>query len=129
MSFEEPPCPRNPLTPEEPPYARGTPRCPPLFFPPRRDRASSYCCSFDWSNAKGTGNASGWAKHSPMDDEEMLYQQVQMTTAETPGSTVWVYRCSVYAYPCVARACVEVRNVCCHSTFAPAAGTRACARF
>ena len=69
------------------------------------------------------------ATHKPMDDEEMLYQQVQMTTAETPGSTVWVYRCSVYAYPCVARACVEVRNVCCNSTFAPAAGTQACARF
>ena len=54
---------------------------------------------FDWSNAKGTGNAPGWAKHSPMDDEEMLFQQVQMTTAATPGTTVWVYRCSVYAYP------------------------------
>ena len=54
---------------------------------------------FDWSNAKGTGNAPGWAKHSPMDDEEMLFQQVQMTAAATPGTTVWVYRCSVYAYP------------------------------
>jgi len=54
---------------------------------------------FDWSNAKGTGNAPGWAKHSPMDDEEMLFQQVQMTTSATPGTTVWVYRGSVYAYP------------------------------
>ena len=34
-----------------------------------------------------------------MDDEEMLFKQVQMTTAATPGSSVWVYRCSVYAYP------------------------------
>ena len=34
-----------------------------------------------------------------MDDEEMLFQQVQMTAAATPGTTVWVYRCSVYAYP------------------------------
>lgn len=54
---------------------------------------------FDWSNSKGTGTAPGWAKHSPMDDEEMLFQQVQMTTAATSGTTVWVYRCSVYAYP------------------------------
>ncbi len=29
----------------------------------------------------------------------MLFQQVQITTAATPGSSVWVYRCSVYAYP------------------------------
>ena len=34
-----------------------------------------------------------------MDDEEMLFQQVQMTTTATPGSSAWVYRCSVYAYP------------------------------
>ena len=34
-----------------------------------------------------------------MDDEEMLFKQVQMTAAATPGTTVWVYRCSVYAYP------------------------------
>ena len=54
---------------------------------------------FDWSNSKGTGTAPGWAKHQPMDDEEMLYQQVQMTTAASPGTTVWVYRCSIYAYP------------------------------
>eukprot|EP00037_Helgoeca_nana_P001449 m.26951 g.26951 ORF g.26951 m.26951 type:complete len:453 (+) comp11861_c0_seq1:244-1602(+) len=54
---------------------------------------------FDWSNSKGKGTADGWAKHQPMDDEEMLFQQVQMTAAATPGTTVWVYRCSVYAYP------------------------------
>ena len=27
----------------------------------------------------------------------MLFKQVQMTAAATPGTTVWVYRCSVYA--------------------------------
>ena len=54
---------------------------------------------FDWSNGKGTGPADGWAKHQPMDDEEMLFKQVQMTTAATPGTTVWVYRNTVYGYP------------------------------
>jgi hypothetical protein len=54
---------------------------------------------FDWSNGKGKGTADGWVKHKPMDDEEMLFKQVQMTTAATKGTTVWVYRCSVYAYP------------------------------
>ena len=34
-----------------------------------------------------------------VDDEELLFKQVQMTAAATPGTTVWVYRCSVYAYP------------------------------
>eukprot|EP00035_Acanthoeca_spectabilis_P023004 m.447099 g.447099 ORF g.447099 m.447099 type:complete len:428 (+) comp19468_c0_seq1:101-1384(+) len=54
---------------------------------------------FDWSNSKGTGTADGWAKHRPMDDEELLFKQVQMTTAATPGTTVWVYRNTVYGYP------------------------------
>merc|ERR1711959_363901 len=54
---------------------------------------------FDWSNGKGTGTAEGGAKHKPMDDEEMLFKQVQMTTAATPGTTVWVYRNTVYGYP------------------------------
>jgi hypothetical protein len=49
----------------------------------------------DWSNGKGTGTADGWAKHKPMDDEEMLFKQVQMTTAATKGTTVWVYRNTV----------------------------------
>ena len=48
------------------------------------------CLSADWSNSKGTGSADGWAKHQPMDDEEMLFKQVQMTAAATPGTTVWV---------------------------------------
>jgi hypothetical protein len=33
-----------------------------------------------------------------MDAEEMLFEQVQMTTAANPETTVWVYRCSIYAY-------------------------------
>jgi len=49
---------------------------------------------FDWSNAKAI-----WAQQKPMNDEELLFKQVQMTTAATANSTVWVYRCSVYAYP------------------------------
>lgn len=49
---------------------------------------------FDWSNAKEI-----WAKSKPMNDEELLFQQVQMTVAASPNTTVWVYRCSVYAYP------------------------------
>ena len=64
------------------------------------------CCSAadwllrqDWSNGKGTGTADGWAKHKPMDDEEMLFKQVQMTAAATKGTTVWVYRNTVYGYP------------------------------
>ena len=40
-----------------------------------------------------------WAKQKPMNDEELLFKQVQMTTAATKDATVWVYRCSVYAYP------------------------------
>lgn len=48
---------------------------------------------FDWSNGKGTGTTDGWVKHKPMDDEEMLFKQVKMTTAATPGTTVWVWLC------------------------------------
>ena len=54
---------------------------------------------FDWSNAKGRGDFDGWAKHKPMDCEEMLVQQVQMTTSASPGTTVWVYRNSIKALP------------------------------
>ncbi len=88
---------------------------------------------FDWSNAKEI-----WDKHTPMDDEELLYQQVQvrqggarlraliaarrsplpppthtrtritqMTTSASPGTTVWVYRCSVYACACTSTAAPE----------------------
>ena len=34
-----------------------------------------------------------------MDDEEMLFKQVKMTTSATKGTTVWVYRNTVYGYP------------------------------
>ena len=34
-----------------------------------------------------------------MDDEEMLFKQVQMTTSATKGTTLWVYRNTVYGYP------------------------------
>lgn len=54
---------------------------------------------FDWSNAKGTGDADGWAKHRPMDDEEMLFTQVKLTKAASADSDVWVYRNTVYGYP------------------------------
>ena len=54
---------------------------------------------FDWSNGKGTGTADGWAKHKPMDDEKLLGEQVLMTAAATKGTTVWVYRNTVYGYP------------------------------
>lgn len=54
---------------------------------------------FDWSNGKGTGDAEGWAKHRPMDDEEMLFEQVRMTKAASPETAVWVYRNSIYGYP------------------------------
>ena len=54
---------------------------------------------FDWSNGKGTGNADGWAKHTPMDCEEMLATQVKMTTVASPSTKVWVYRNSILALP------------------------------
>jgi hypothetical protein len=37
---------------------------------------------FDWSNSKAL-----WATHKPMDDEEMLFQQVVTTTSASPGTT------------------------------------------
>ena len=46
---------------------------------------------FDWSNSKGTGNADGWAKHSPMDDEEMLFKQVCNTI-----NTLLLVQCNQY---------------------------------
>jgi len=49
---------------------------------------------FDWSNAKQI-----WVKHRPMDDEEILQQQVIMSTSASLGQTVWVYRGSMWAYP------------------------------
>lgn len=34
-----------------------------------------------------------------MNAEELLFEQVQLTAAATPGSTSWIYRNVVYAYP------------------------------
>ena len=64
----------------------------------------------DWSNAKGTGTADGWCKHKPMDDEEMLFKQVQMTAAATPGTTVWVSRHVIWFSGCLVS--VIVTNEC-----------------
>lgn len=54
---------------------------------------------FDWSNWKGRGSAEGWAKHKPMDCEELLVKQVEMTTTASPGTTIWVYRNFIKALP------------------------------
>ena len=51
---------------------------------------------FDWSNWKGRDDSEGWSKHKPMDCEELLVKQVEMTTAASPDTTVWVYRNSAY---------------------------------
>lgn len=50
---------------------------------------------FDWSDFKGRGATNGWAKHHPMDCEEQLFKQIQMTAAATPGSTSWAYKNTV----------------------------------
>lgn len=49
---------------------------------------------FDWSNAKAL-----WASAKPMNCEELLVEQVALTTAASPGTTVWVYRNAVKALP------------------------------
>jgi len=49
---------------------------------------------FDWSNGKAI-----WAKKRPMNDEEVLQQQVVLSTSSSLGQTVWVYRGSMWAYP------------------------------
>ena len=49
---------------------------------------------FDWSNAK-----TQWAKAKPMNCEEMLVEQVRITTEASPGTTVWVYRNGIKALP------------------------------
>jgi hypothetical protein len=47
---------------------------------------------YDWSNSKGSGTADGWAKHKPMDCEEMLVTQVEMTVAASPDTKAFIYR-------------------------------------
>jgi len=49
---------------------------------------------FDWSNAKKF-----WAAAKPMNCAEELLKQVQMTTAASPGTTVYVYRNAIKALP------------------------------
>ena len=53
---------------------------------------------FDWSNDKAE-----WAAAKPMDCEERLVTQVQLTTAarreRSPGTTVFVYRNAIKALP------------------------------
>ena len=46
------------------------------------------------SNAKAL-----WVKNRPMNDEELLQQQVVMSTSASLGQSVWVYRGSMWAYP------------------------------
>ena len=53
----------------------------------------------DNSNWKGTGDSYGWAKASPMDCEERLAKQAQMTKQASPQTRVWVYRNSIIALP------------------------------
>ena len=54
---------------------------------------------YDWSNAKGTGDADGWAKHKPMDCEEMLVKQVQMAAAVSPSTGYFIYRNASESFP------------------------------
>jgi len=50
--------------------------------------------SSDWSNAKKL-----WAAARPMNCEELLIQQVEMTAAASPGTTSFVYRNAIKALP------------------------------
>eukprot|EP00326_Haptolina_ericina_P001279 CAMPEP_0181224288 /NCGR_PEP_ID=MMETSP1096-20121128/31037_1 /TAXON_ID=156174 ORGANISM="Chrysochromulina ericina, Strain CCMP281" /NCGR_SAMPLE_ID=MMETSP1096 /ASSEMBLY_ACC=CAM_ASM_000453 /LENGTH=399 /DNA_ID=CAMNT_0023317341 /DNA_START=91 /DNA_END=1290 /DNA_ORIENTATION=- len=54
---------------------------------------------FDWSNWKGRGTADGWAKHQPMDCEELMVKQVEMTVKASPSTRAFVYRNSIMALP------------------------------
>ena len=74
---------------------------------------------FDWSNAKvralrakqplplsaafaqpcAPTTQTEWAKAKPMNCEEMLVEQVKVTTEASPGTTVWVYRNGIKALP------------------------------
>ena len=53
---------------------------------------------FDWSN-----DLAGWSAAVPMDTDERLLAQVKLSKAANPDQRVWIYRNSVYGYPCVAR--------------------------
>ena len=54
--------------------------------------AGCWQVDFDWSNWKGIGASDGWAKAKPMDCEERMVKQVQMTVSASPDTKVFVYR-------------------------------------
>ena len=51
---------------------------------------------FDWSN-----DLDEWSAAVPMDTDERLLAQVKLSKAANPTQRVWIYRNSVYGYPCV----------------------------
>ena len=61
--------------------------------------AALFSSSRSWSNAKGTGTADGWAKHSPMDCEELLVKQVAEAAAVSPDTRFFIYRNAIKALP------------------------------
>ena len=59
------------------------------------ERGASFgIVSYDWSNAKKQ-----WAAAKPMDCEERLLTQAEMTKKAGPGTHAWVYRNVVKALP------------------------------
>lgn len=54
---------------------------------------------FDWSNWKGVGDADGWAKHKPMDCEELMVKQTEMVASASADTKVFVYRNMIKALP------------------------------
>eukprot|EP00912_Choanoflagellata_sp_UC4_P000772 UC4_evm2s485 len=60
------------------------------YMDPERTKAWSII-DFDWSNGKAI-----WTKSRPMNDEEVLQNQVVMSTKASLGQTVWVYRGSMW---------------------------------
>ena len=84
----------------------------------------------DWSNAKAQ-----WAAAKPMNCEELLIQQVEMTAAASPGTTSFVYRNAIKSLPYVierssrARPLRELaRSASTVISLPLAAGTRLCAQ-
>jgi hypothetical protein len=65
---------------------------------PESTKGWSYL-DFDWSNWKGTGDADGWAKHKPMDCEELMVKQVNLTVTASPNTKAFVYRNMIKALP------------------------------
>ena len=47
---------------------------------------------WDWSNWKGAGSSDGWAKHRPMDAEELMIKQAEMAVAVNPRQKQSIYR-------------------------------------